>query len=126
MFAFLPGSGISLVYEKLFIWTQDILVNPKAKPGATTLHFRIQVQVCDDEKDGKSGICEITEHDFNLPVTIADPLPEEAAGHASPGVFDRTQSPVRTCAFLEMSGCDRADSRRADKPRTLQTVRGAA
>jgi thiol:disulfide interchange protein len=73
-FEFIPGfKGICLVYDKPFTWTQDILVNPKAKRGATTLRFRLKVQACDDNS------CQNSDHDFKIPITIAEPLPAEAA-----------------------------------------------
>jgi thiol:disulfide interchange protein len=65
------GTGVLLEHNKPFTWTQDILVNPKAKIGPTALSFRIHVQACDDNS------CLWGDHDLQIPVVIREPLPPE-------------------------------------------------
>jgi thiol:disulfide interchange protein DsbD len=60
------GLGVFLEHKHDFIWSQDILVLPDAKPGSHKLSFAIKLQVC-DEKSCRNG-----EHTFEVPFTIAD------------------------------------------------------
>ncbi len=58
------GIGYFLEHENPFTWSQDILILPEAKPGPTTLKFRIRLQVCDQT-------CVWGEHPFEVTVKVS-------------------------------------------------------
>ncbi len=60
------GIGVFLEHKHDFIWAQDILVLPNAKPGSHVLSFTIKLQVCDESS------CRLGEHNFEVPFTVAD------------------------------------------------------
>src|SRR5262249_11879338 len=53
-------------HKGTFTWSQDVLVKPDATPGPTTLRFRINLQVCDDNG------CFPGEFTFQEPVVVSD------------------------------------------------------
>src|SRR5262249_22975862 len=64
---------VSLEHDTPFTWEQDILVNPKAKPGSTTtLRFSLRFQVCD-----ATTCLPPDTREFELPLRIEQRLPEQ-------------------------------------------------
>jgi thiol:disulfide interchange protein len=84
-FVNIESVGIWLEHLKPFTWVQQILVNPKAKPGKTTLHFRIHAQGCSEK-----GGCVWGDQDFNVEVTIAEPKTPLPAVSIDPARFKST------------------------------------
>jgi thiol:disulfide interchange protein DsbD len=58
--------GWFLEHKKAFLWTQDILVLPDARPGPQNLHLTISLQVCDEKG------CLPGDLNFDVPLVVSD------------------------------------------------------
>jgi thiol:disulfide interchange protein DsbD len=61
--------GLFLEYKEPFVWSQDILVLPSAKPGVNVLPFKIALQVCDEKS------CLRGDHGYELALNVPDSPP---------------------------------------------------
>jgi thiol:disulfide interchange protein DsbD len=60
--------AVYLVHPEPFTWTQEIFVEPTAKPGDVTLEIKAKIQICDK-------ICVWEDHSLSVPLTITTDEP---------------------------------------------------
>ena len=85
-FVNIESVGFWLEHVKPFTWVQQILVKDRAKPGKTTLHFRIHAQGCSE-----NGGCVWGDQDFKIELTIAEPKEPLPAAAIDPARFKPTE-----------------------------------
>ncbi|HJT78547.1 MAG TPA: hypothetical protein VJ739_15185, partial [Gemmataceae bacterium] len=68
-----PGLGYLLVYDKQFIWSQDLLIPDGVASGKKLVRFHVRVQVCNDKT------CLWGDHHFEVPLTVSDAAPVAAS-----------------------------------------------
>jgi thiol:disulfide interchange protein len=76
------AEGVWLEHVRPFTWSQDVLVQPGAKPGPATLKFTARLQVC-------AADCLTGELTFALPLTVSG----EAALPVGPDLAARLKAP---------------------------------
>ncbi len=73
--------GIWLEFDQSFTWTQEVFIQPDAKPGTTAFNVTARTQICDDKG------CTWLDTPISVPVTILD----EPAMVPSPAVQKRLE-----------------------------------